>query len=445
MLDPDPTIVTTTIAANDMPALGGTWAITPETLTVSEGNDASYTVQYILGSAAEQGSTVSILVTVVLPVAQTAEDRPAQANDFDGDPDTEGRQPLTSAALADIIRNDEFRMRGGTATADLNVIRRARVDLIIEPPVRETSFSIDLPIFDDTDFEGDETFRVTLAIPSNPTMTLATAETTIAASDRPASAGLWRIRTTTLTVVETTTPTGVADNNARYIVQYTSIDPEQRREQGSPVSITVTVGFPPGQADANDFDVDPSDPGIQPLTSAALASAINNAPVIAGGSLTATAITTGTDISARVTLNTDENVIARFSVVLPIANDQDPEDDEAFTVRIEDSNPRGIQRRLATTVIAVNDLTWAISPETLNVAEGDDARYTVQYRGLAGDTPSIIVTVNLSDPAISNPAMANDFDFDRSTPGIEPLTSVALASAINNATVTEGGSGISNN
>ena len=49
----------------------GTWSVTSATPTVNEGEDASYTVQYT-GTRAEQGSTVSILVTVGFTNGQAA-------------------------------------------------------------------------------------------------------------------------------------------------------------------------------------------------------------------------------------------------------------------------------------------------------------------------------------------------------------------------------------
>ena len=386
---------TTTIATNN---IEGIWTISTTTPRVNEGDDArsSYTVQYT-GSTANPGQLLFVLVTVEF--SENPEDNPAEDDDFDFDPSPERIQPLTSDLLVTTI---------GTASVTLSNVINANVARSVDARGK-ASFSFDLPIANDTEPEEDQTFTVRISAPTLLGTGRAIIDnnadrvtTTIAANDMTPQ-GTWTI---------SESPAGPVNegDDASYTVAYTSNDPT---EQGSTVSILVTVGFTTGQADANDFN--------PPLTSATLSDAIS------GGTPTPR-----TPISARVELTTsldsDGNVTASFSVVLPIADDTDPEDNETFTVTFSGQTPgTEFPTNTATTTIAVNDLTWAISPETLTVAEGDDARYTVQYSGLLGDTPSIIVTVSLSAPEIAS-------DFTTS------LDSAVLASAIDNVPVTPGGS-----
>ena len=360
--------VITTIAANDMTP-GGMWDISTTTPTVNEGNDASYTVQYTTTNAAEQGSTVSILVMVGFPVTN-----PAQVNDFTPD--------LNSAALVSAISVEN----PGIATTDPSGIS-AMVALTIGVDGNET-FSFALPIFDDMDPEGDETFTVTLSDPSDNSSVPSASNsvtTMIVASDL---SGNWAITPVTATVNEEDTVT--------YTVEYDST-----AEPNLTVSILVTVTF--DTASAEDFDTD--------LTSATLSQAIS-----AG---TATA---GNEISTMVAITTDANGNANFSFDLTINNDNTPENDETFTVILSEESVGTITAGTATTTIAANDRTWAISPDNQRINEGDQASYTVEYRGVAEDTASIIVAIDIPS-------------FLDVTPG---LTLSTLRNAINNGTETEG-------
>ena len=388
---------TTTIANNDMTPLG-TWAITPETLTVNEGDQASYTVRYTSANSQEQGSTVSILVTVGFTA-------PADANDIDGVPGTPGLEALNSMRLATII--------GPRATPGPSEIS-ARVELTIDA-MGEAIFSVDLPIADDTEPEEDQTFTVTLSgqtsMTTFTTNTADTATTMIAANDMTPG-GTWTISTTTPTVTE--------GEQARYTVQYTNSNPV---EQGVTVSILVTVEFPEENGAAEDDFFNPPDSRLDSNT---LASGISERTA-----------TPRTAISARVELTTsldsDGTVTASFSIVLPIFNDPAPEDAETFTVTLSgEMTGTTFTTNTATTTIAANDMTpggtWTITSDTPTVNEGEQASYTVQYTSNnpveQGSTVSILVAVNISDPEV----MAEDFD--------PTLTSATLSDAISGGTPT---------
>ena len=364
---------TTTIAANDR-----TWAISPVTSTVNEAESAIYTVLYT-GSATEQGSTVSILVTVGFTTGQ------AQANDF--------TPTLTSTTLRDAIS-------GGTPTPSNEISAMVALTVGADGTV---SADVVLPILDDATSEGDETFTVTLSGQSGGTITTPTATTTIAASDM-APSGAWAITPETSTVDE--------GGTASYNVQYTG-------SVGETVSILVTVNL--DIAVANDFNPD--------LTSATLRGAISGGTTTAGPNGI---------ISARVELTAGVSGNASFSFDLMIQDDTTVENTETFTVTLSGQTPETtITTPTATTTIAANDMTpdgmWAISQtSTPTVNEGDDASYNVQYTGSAdeqGATISILVTVNLTT------AVADDF--------IPTLTSATLRDAISAGTATAGDTGIS--
>ena len=114
------------------------------------------------------------------------------------------------------------------------------------------NFSFNLTIADDTTTENAETFMLMLSEQTQGTMiTTESVTTTIAASDMTPS-GMWVIRTTTPTVNEA--------ESARYNVEYDGIP----AEQGSIVSILVTVGFPlANPASADDIDGVHGTPGTR--------------------------------------------------------------------------------------------------------------------------------------------------------------------------------------
>ena len=379
-LTPNQDTVNTTIATNDMTP-GGMWTIRTTTLTVNEGDDASYTVQYN-GSADEQGSTISIQVSINLGTELDE----AMADDFDDE--------LTSATLTDAISSEEFRMQGGTATASTAM---NEISAIVELTIDENgnaNFRFDLTVFDDTQFEQDESFMVTLAEETpRTTFTTQTVTTTIAASDL---AGTWAITPENQTVNE--------NESARYTVQYNG----DSAAQDLTVSILVTVDL--GTAEPEDFNPN--------LTSANLATVIEENLT---GDEQATADPNG--ISARVTLTTDGNGNASTSFNLRIADDEIPEEDEIFTVTIARPSAGTIptNQNNAITTIAISDLggTWAISTTTPTVNEGNPASYTVQYTGSTNEQSlkvSILVTVDLTT------AEAEDFT--------SPLVSARLATFI---------------
>ena len=392
---------TTTIAANDR----GTWTITPETQTVNEGDDASYTVQY--EDISTQVTTVSILVTV-----EFIGENSAEARDF-------GPEPLTAATLANAIRN-------GIGTTTRNeigtTIGAVRTAISVRAPLTTAangngSFNITLPILKDRIAESPERFNVTLSEQTTGTM-LSTfiVFTTIAASD----VGTWAIRTTTPTVNESET--------ASYTVEYNG-NPDTR---GETVSILVTVEFPPeNPAVADDIDGVPGTTRLEPLTSAHLAT------IIGAG---ATAGDTG--ISAVVELTTDAMGDANFSFDLTIADDDTTEGNEIFMVTLSrETTGTDVIMPDATTTIATSDIggTWTISQApTAPVNESDEASYTVQYTGnpvTQGATISILVTVGFTG---ENPAQAEDF--------VPTLTSATLTQAITGedvAAVTAGDTEIS--
>ena len=401
--------VTTTIAAND--PLSGMWAIIPTSpATVNEAESASYTVRYT-GITANSGQSVSILVTVGFPV-----ENPASADDIDGVPGTPGLEALTSAHLATIIG-------AGAMAGDSGISARVTRPIGGDGTV---DISFDLPIFDDTEFEPDETFTVTLSeqTPNTTRIVAAAASvtTTIAASDMTPS-GMWVIRTTTPTVNEA--------ESARYNVEYDGIP----AEQGSIVSILVTVGFPlANPASADDIDGVHGTPGLEALTSTHLATIIG------------TGATVGTDnaiISARVSRNigVDGTVNIRFD--LPIFDDTTAEADETFMVTLSGQTPDTTipgATASVTTTIAANDQvelagSWTILHLPTTVNEGEEASYTVQYTTTnaaeQGETASILVTVGLT------PGQAQAEDFEPT------LDSAALVDAISGRTPTAGPSGIS--
>ena len=392
MIDGNADTVTTTIAANDPPS--GMWDIMlTSSATVNEGDDASYTVQYT-GNPSEQGASVPILVSV-----EFTGENPAQANDFDVDPATDGIQPLNSAALVSAISAE-------TPTAGSSGIS-AMVALTLDAN-GNANFSFDLTIADDTTPEAEEIFTVTLSIPSGQITTLVnnadTATTTIAENDPPS--GTWAITPQTATVNE--------GERVTYTVQYNG----NPNEQGATVPILVTVEFTgENPAADNDFDVDPETPQIETLTPESLATLIGDR-AMAGPS----------GISAIVQLATDANGDATLSVVLPILVDAITEAEETFSVTL--SIPSGQITTLvpnfdtATTTIAANAVLsgiWAITSETPTVNEGERVTYTVQYTGNPSEqetAASILVTVELTN----GQAQAEDFE--------PTLTSTTLRDAI---------------
>ena len=292
---------TTTIAVSD---LSGTWAISQtSTDPVNEGDEASYTVQYTTTNAAEQGVTVSILVTVGFTTGQ------AQAEDFD--------PTLDSAALVSAIS-------GRTPTAGPSGIS-ARVVLAIAANGTAQAI-IGLLIADDATQEGDETFTVSLSDQTTgTTIDTNTATTTIAANDSVPD-GSWAIGTAAPTVNE--------GQNILYIVEYTGTPDEQ----GSTVSILVTVDL--GTAQANDFN--------PTLTSESFATII--------GEL---ANPGDNGISATVELRIPARGIFSFLISLPINNDNNTESDEIFRVTLSEQTPGTTMidgnADTVTTTIAAND------------------------------------------------------------------------------------------
>ena len=135
----------------------------------------------------------------------------------------------------------------------------------------DATFSFNLTIADDGEAEVAQTFMVTLSVPATEMTSLGPnneVTTTIAANDQGPT-GTWSISQAPTTPVN-------EDDTVTYTVSY---DGASAAEEEQTVSILVTVGFTPNQAEAADIDGDTGMAELQDLTSARLATIIGTGAV----------------------------------------------------------------------------------------------------------------------------------------------------------------------
>ena len=219
-----------------------------------------------------------------------------------------------------------------------------------------TSLSFTLPTTNDTLFEGNEAFSVSIADPSSGSVAAQTASATIV--DNDAGGIAWSI----------SGGGNVAEGAAAsFTVSYGGAT----LAEGNTVSINLA--FAAGGTEAADF-------GDAFLTDVAQAIAL---------------LPSGHGISlSGGTLTFSNPAVTSLSFTLPTTNDTLFEGNEAFSVSIADPSSGSVAAQTASATIVDNDaggIAWSISGGG-NVAEGAAASFTVSYGGATlaeGNTVSI--------------------------------------------------------
>ena len=316
--------IAATIVDND--AGGIAWSISGGG-NVAEGAAASFTVSYG-GATLAEGNTVSINLAFAAGGTEAADFGDAFLTDV-------------AQAIALLPSGHGVSLSGGTLTFS-------------NPAV--TSLSFTLPTTNDTLFEGNEAFSVSIADPSSGSVAAQTASATIV--DNDAGGIAWSI----------SGGGNVAEGAAAsFTVSYGGAT----LAEGNTVSINLA--FAAGGTEAADF-------GDAFLTDVAQAIAL---------------LPSGHGISlSGGTLTFSNPAVTSLSFTLPTTNDTLFEGNEAFSVSIADPSSGSVAAQTASATIVDNDaggIAWSISGGG-NVAEGAAASFTVSYGGATlaeGNTVSI--------------------------------------------------------